>query len=290
MLGFTIGFLEINWVDIFDVFFVSILLYQVYNLMKGSIAIKVFIGFLFLYLIFLLVKAAQMELLTSILGQFMGVGILAIIILFQQEIRKFLLLLGRTQIFSEGDFLQNLKSYWSVNGKYGRHNITPIIEATKTLGGANTGALIVLSKNSELKFFAESGDRLDAVLSKRLLLSIFNKYSPLHDGAAIVYNDRVVAARCILPVTEREVPANYGLRHRAAIGMSENSDTLVIVVSEETGQISIMQNGLATNNISSQELRKAINEYLYEEETSAPSGAKSSSQDAKSVEKNELVS
>jgi uncharacterized protein (TIGR00159 family) len=265
MLGFTIGFLDISWVDVIDVFFVSVLLYQVYNLMKGSIAIKVFVGFLFLYLIFLVVKAARMELLTSILGQFMGVGVLAVIILFQQEMRKFLLLLGRTQFLSEGDFFKNLKSYWSFSGKSNKYNITPIIEAAKTLGGANTGALIVLSKNSGLKFFAESGDILDAELSKRLFLSIFNKYSPLHDGAVIVYNDRIVAARCILPVTEREVPAHFGLRHRAAIGMSENSDTLVVVVSEETGQMSVMRNGAAYNNLSTQELRKAINDYLYED-------------------------
>jgi len=271
MLGFTIGFLDISWVDVIDVFFVSVLLYQVYNLMKGSIAIKVFVGFLFLYLIFLVVKAARMELLTSILGQFMGVGVLAVIILFQQEIRKFLLLLGRTQFLSEGDFFKNLKSYWTFNGKSNKYNITPIIEAAKTLGGANTGALIVLSKNSGLKFFAESGDILDAELSKRLFLSIFNKYSPLHDGAVIVYNDRIVAARCILPVTEREVPAHFGLRHRAAIGMSENSDTLVIVVSEETGQMSAMRNGAAYNNLSTQELRKAINDYLYEGDINAGS-------------------
>jgi len=212
-----------------------------------------------------------MELLTSILGQFMGVGVLAVIILFQQEIRKFLLLLGRTQLFSEGDFFKNLKSYWSFSGKSNKFNITPIIEATKTLGGANTGALIVLSKNSGLKFFAESGDILDAELSKRLLISIFNKYSPLHDGAIIVFNDRIVAARCILPVTEREVPAHFGLRHRAAIGMSENSDTLVIVVSEETGQTSVMRNGAAYNNLSTQELRKAMNDYLYEDDQNAAS-------------------
>ena len=268
-LGFTIGFLDINWVDIIDVFFVSVLLYQVYNLMKGSIAIKVFVGFLFLYLIFLVVKAVRMELLTSILGEFMGVGVLAVIILFQQEIRKFLLLLGRTQLFSEGDFFKNLKSYWSFTGKSKKHNITPIIDATKMLAGTNTGALIVISKNSGLKFFAESGDILDAELSKRLLLSIFNKYSPLHDGAVIVFNDRIVAARCILPVTEREVPAHFGLRHRAAIGMSENSDTLIVVVSEETGQTSVMRNGAAYNNLSTQELRKAVNDYLYEDDDSA---------------------
>ena len=265
ILGFNIGFLEIGWVDIIDIFLFAILLYQVYKLMKGSVAIKVFLGFLVLYLIYLMVKAAEMELISKVLGQFMGVGVLAAIILFQQEIRKFLLLLGRTSIFNEGNLLDNFKSIWSSGGSYQKADVTPLIEAAKTLGGTNTGALIVISKNSELKFFAESGDRMDAVISKRLLMAIFNKYSPLHDGAVIIYNNKIVAARCILPVTEREVPAQFGLRHRAGIGMSENTDALVVAVSEETGQISTMRNGAIFHNLSTQELRKAINEYLYED-------------------------
>lgn len=265
ILGFNIGFLEIGWVDILDIFFVAVLLYQVYKLMKGSVAIKVFLGFLILYLIYLMVNAAQMELLSNILGQFMGVGVIAAIILFQPEIRKFLLLLGRAPIFNEGNIFENFKSIWKSKTGYKRADITPLIEAAKTLGGTNTGALIVLSKNSELKFFAESGDRMDAMISKRLLMAIFNKYSPLHDGAVIIYDNKIIAARCILPVTERDVPAQFGLRHRAAIGMSENTDTLVIVVSEETGQLSTMRNGEIFHNLSTQELRKAINEYLYEE-------------------------
>ncbi len=263
---FEIGFLEVGWVDILDVLFVSLLIYQVYKLMKGSVAIRVFLGFLSLYLIFQVVKASQMELLTIILGEFMGVGVLAVIILFQQEIRKFLLLLGKTTVFEEGKIFKGVKGFWRQNGKDIRSSISPVVEAAKTLGGTNTGALIVFSKNSGLKFYAESGDILDSVISKRLLLSIFNKYSPLHDGAVIVYDGRVVAARCILPVTERDdLPAQYGLRHRAAIGMSETTDSLVIVVSEETGQISAMRDGVAYNNLSTQELRKKINEYLLED-------------------------
>ncbi len=266
ILGFYIGFLEVKWVDVLDIFFVTVLLYQVYKLIRGSIAIKVFLGFLFLYLAFLLVKAANMELLTSILGQFMGVGVLAVIILFQQEIRKFLLILGRTTALNEGNFIRNVR-FWSGNGNLATAEINPLIEAAKTLGGSNTGALIVLSKNSELKFYADSGDRLDATLSKRLLMSIFNKYSPLHDGAVIIYENKIVAARCILPVTERDdIPANLGLRHRAAIGMSEATDVLIIAVSEETGQISTAVDGNLSVNLSPKELRSAINEYLFEDE------------------------
>ena len=263
ILAFKIGFLNIGFKDILDILLVTVLLTQVYKLMRGSVAIKVFIGFLLLYLFYLVVNALQMELLSTILGQFMGVGVLAAIILFQQEIRKFLLLVGKTNIFEEGNFIKNVR-FWSQNGNSKRANITPIVEAVKSLAGSSTGALIVLSSSSPLKFYAESGDEMDSLLSKRLLLAIFNKYSPLHDGAVIVHKDRIVAARCILPVTERDLAAQFGLRHRAGLGMSENTETFVIVVSEETGQISVMRNGEVNHNISSQELRKLINVYLHE--------------------------
>lgn len=263
ILAFQIGFLDISWKDALDILLVTILLSQVYKLMKGSVAIKVFVGFLAIYLIYLVVSALQMELLSTILGQFMGVGVLAVIILFQQEIRKFLLLVGRTNIFEEGKFFTSVR-FWTQTGNIRRANITPIVEAVKSLAGSSTGALIVLSDDSPLKFYAESGDAMDSLLSKRLLLAIFNKYSPLHDGAVIIHKDRIVAARCILPVTEQEVSAQYGLRHRAGLGMSENTETFIIVVSEETGQISAMENGEIMHNISAQELRRQINKYLHE--------------------------
>ena len=249
-LLFKIGFLDIGWVDFIDIALVSLLLFQVYKLMKGSVAVKVFLGFLSLYLIYLVVEAAQMELLSSILGQFMGVGVIAVIILFQQEIRKFLLLIGKTTAFDRENFFKRFS--WRKNNVRS-FNITPVIEAAKTLGGSNTGALIVFSKSSELKFYAESGDIIDAMVSKRLLLSIFNKYSPLHDGAVIIHQGRIKAARCILPVSEKDdLPAHFGLRHRASVGMSEATDTLILVVSEETGQMSITRNGEVYHNLSTQ--------------------------------------
>tara|TARA_R110000868_G_scaffold121812_1_gene322988 strand:- start:76905 stop:77771 length:867 start_codon:yes stop_codon:yes gene_type:complete len=263
-LLFKIGFLDISLVNLIDITLVSILIYQVYKLMRGSVAIKIFLGFLSIYLIYLVVSAAQMELLTIILGQFMGVGVLAAIILFQQEIRKFLLIVGKSSIFSNENLWQELL-FWRKRESQA-FNVTPIIEASKTLSGSSTGALIVLSKNSELKFYAESGDLIDAVVSKRLLVSIFNKYSPLHDGGVIIFNGRVKAARCILPVTEREVPAQFGLRHRAAIGMSEATDSLILIVSEETGQVSLAKNGKILHNLSFQEVREMINNYLTGEE------------------------
>lgn len=266
-LLFKIGFLDISYVDIFDILLVSVLIYNVYKLMRGSVAIRVFLGFLSIYLVYLVVNAVEMELLGNILGQFMQVGVIAVIILFQQEIRKFLLIIGKITVFDEGNFISSLKSIFVRQEDVHWKNITPIIEAMKTLGGSNTGALIVLSKNSELKFYAESGDRMDAIISKRLLISIFNKYSPLHDGAVIIHEGKIIAARCILPVTEKDdLPAQFGLRHRAAIGMSEVTDSLVLVVSEETGQLSSVRNGYVYHNQSTQEMRKIINLYLSESE------------------------
>jgi diadenylate cyclase len=271
ILGFKIGFLDIGMVDVIDILLVTILLSQVYKLMKGSMAIRVFFGFLSLYLIYLVVRAVEMELLSNILGQFMGVGVLAVIILFQQEIRKFLLLVGRTTSFREGQFMKNMRFIMNTT-VVPKMDVSAIVDATKSLGATNTGALIVLSKESELKFYVESGDKLDSVLSKRLLMTIFIKNGPLHDGSVIIHNGRILAARCILPVTDNDdIPAHFGLRHRAAIGMTEATDTLVVVVSEETGQISAVQNGEISHNLSPQELRVTINEYLTEEKKSSES-------------------
>ncbi len=264
ILLFDIGFLKIGWVDVIDILLVSVLLYQVYKLMKGSMAVTIFLGYLFLYLIYLVVDAAGMELVSTILGQFMQVGVIAAIILFQPEIRKFLLLLGKTTDINRDLFRGLLRKKDDLDKK--GFQVNAIIDAVKAMGGSNTGALIVLSKDAELRFYAESGDIIDAKISKRLLLCIFNKYSPLHDGAVIIHHGMIKAARCILPVTEKEdISANLGLRHRAAIGMSEVTDTMIIVVSEETGEISSVRNGNINKNIATPELRKLINRYLFED-------------------------
>lgn len=245
-----------------DIGLVAALLYQIYKLLKGSVAIKIFLGFLSIYLIYLLVGALRMELLSSILGQFMGVGVIAAIIIFAPEIRKFLLLIGRSSLLSDDNTLKNLLFFWKKR-ETSNFNVSPIVDAAKTLAGGNTGALMVISKSTELKFYAESGDILDADLSKRLLVSIFNKYSPLHDGAVIIHGGKIKAARCILPVTEREVPAQFGLRHRAGIGMSEATDAIILIVSEETGQISMAKNGKVLHNLSFQDVREVLNDYLH---------------------------
>lgn len=261
---FKIGFLEVSWVDIIDIGLVSILLYQVYKLIRGSIAVNIFLGILALYLIYLIVRAAQMELLATILGQFMGVGVLAMIILFQPEIRKFLLVIGRSTEFKENIFKSI--SNWR-NSYHDDFDIHQVIEAVKTLKATKTGALIVFSRDVELKFYIETGDPLNAEVTKRLVLSIFNKNSPLHDGAVIIYKGRIKAARCILPVSENDhLPAHFGLRHRAAVGMSEITDTLVLAISEETGRLILARNGKYIRSLKLKQVEKKILDYLHKTE------------------------
>lgn len=265
---FNIGFLEVAWIDFIDIGLVSVLMYQVYKLIKGSIAVNIFLGILALYLIYLIVRAAQMELLASILGQFMGVGVLAMIILFQPEIRKFLLMVGRTTELNRDNFFRSLVN-WR-NRHHDDFDMMQVIEAVKTLKATRTGALIVFSRDAELKPYIETGDSLDAEVSKRLLLSIFNKHTPLHDGAIIIYRGRIKAARCVLPVSEHDhLPTHFGLRHRSAIGMSEITDTLVMAISEETGRLILARNGKFLRGMKLWQVEQKILQYLHNQEPEA---------------------
>ncbi|WP_046246042.1 diadenylate cyclase CdaA [Hymenobacter terrenus] len=255
---FPINFLHFGWIDAADVLLVTVLLYQLYKLLRGSVALNVALGLISFYLLYLVVKATGMELLTKILGQFMSVGVLASIILFQQEIRRFLLSVGKATA------LERVRSWtWGRPIDGPPLSVGPFVEAAKSLSSKYTGALICFTQASDLSAFAESGDRLDAEISKRLLLSIFNKTSPLHDGAVIITNGRIQAARCILPVSENpDVPASLGLRHRAAIGLSEITDAVVLVVSEETGAMSLVRHGVVYRDLATAELRARLNEWL----------------------------
>jgi uncharacterized protein (TIGR00159 family) len=262
---FHIGFLEVSWVDLIDIGLVAVLLYQVYKLIRGSIAVNIFLGILSLYLVYLIVRAAQMELLAKILGQFMGVGVLAMIILFQPEIRKFLLVIGRSAEINRDNIFKSIN-----NLRYGFHDdfdVRQLIEAVKSLKATRTGALIVFSKDTELKFYCETGDYLDADVNKRLILSIFQKTSPLHDGAIIIYKGRIMAARCVLPVSENDhLPPHFGLRHRSAIGMSETTDTLVMAISEESGRLILARNGKFLRGLKLRQVEQKILEYLHNTE------------------------
>jgi diadenylate cyclase len=260
ILLFKIGFLDVTWVDIVDIGLVSVLLYQVYKLIRGSIAVNIFLGVLALYLIYLIVKAAQMELLATILGQFMGVGVLAMIILFQPEIRKFLLVIGGTEF--RDNVLKTLANWRTDQNE--ETDVHQVLEAAKTLKTTKTGALIVFTRDTELKFYAETGEMIDSEVTKGLLLSIFNKYSPLHDGAVIIHKGRIKAARCVLPVSENDhLPPHFGMRHRAAVGMSESTDTLVMAISEETGRLILARNGKFLKALKMKQVEQKILEYLH---------------------------
>ncbi len=265
IFAFKLGFLEVSWVDLIDIALVAVLLYQVYKLIRGSLAVNIFLGILALYLVYLIVRAAQMELLTTILGQFMGVGVLAMIILFQPEIRKFLLLIGRTPDFNRESIFRSFGQLRSEHQE--DFDVSELMEAIKSLKATHTGALMVFSRDIELKFYAETGDPIDAQINKRLLISIFNKTSPLHDGAIIIHKGRIKAARCVLPVSENDhLPPHFGLRHRSALGMSEVTDTLILVISEETGRLILARNGKYVRSLKLKQVEQKILQYLHNEE------------------------
>lgn len=253
------GFIKIELIDIIDVALVGVLIYQAYKLIRGTAALNIFTGIIVSYFIWLVVKALQMELLSAILGQVMGVGVLALIILFQPEIRMFLLRMG-TRYMNSSHHIKLISFFFGAKGKVlGNDELNEITEACRRMSESYTGALIVLAKSSSLDFIVESGDRLDARISRRLIENIFFKNAPMHDGAMVIASFRIAAARCTLPTSENpHIPAHYGMRHRAAIGITEQSDADVVVVSEETGDISFVSNGSIKKMNSITELRLAI--------------------------------
>jgi uncharacterized protein (TIGR00159 family) len=260
VFGLKIGFLELRLIDVIDILLVAYLVYQVYKLIRGSVAQKIFVGIMAIYAVYKVVSSLGMEMLSGLLGQFVGVGGLAALILFQQEIRKILLVIGKSSFISEEGFFRGLLS-----GNPSRDNLQllPVIEAAKSLSHSHSGGLVVFARSTELKFYAETGESLDAVISKGLLLSIFSKTSPLHDGAVIISRGRIKAARCILPVSEnQDLPPNFGLRHRSALGLSEMTDAVILVISEETGQISIAHDGMLEHNLSENDLREKLTTML----------------------------
>jgi uncharacterized protein (TIGR00159 family) len=252
-------FIKIELIDIIDIALVGWLIYQAYKLIRGTAALNIFIGIIVFYFIWLLVRSLRMELLSDILGQVIGVGVLALIILFQQEIRRFLLRLG-TRYMDSGQKLRIVNAlFWSKKKGVSLTLLDELTHACKRMSEKKTGALIVLAKSSSLEFIIETGDRIDAIISRRLIENIFFKNAPLHDGAMVIAEDKIIAARCTLPISENpHIPASFGMRHRAALGITEQSDAVVVVVSEQTGQISYVQNGEIKKMNSINELRLAI--------------------------------
>ena len=253
------AFIHIRLLDIIDIILVALLFYQLYMLIRGTVAFSITMGIAVIYIFWWIVRAMQMELLSTILGSVLGVGVIALIIVFQQEIRRFLIFIGSRYV--EGNRISVEKILNLRLESKPEVKIRSIMKAVMQFSLDKTGALIVIRRRSNLDMYAQTGDVLNAETSSRLFVSIFNKTSPLHDGAVIVENDKVKAARVILPVTEKmDLPPEYGLRHRAGLGISEVTDSLVIIVSEETGQISIAENGILQKNIPSRLLRLKLEE------------------------------
>ena len=253
------AFIHIRLLDIFDIFLVAVLFYQLYMLIRGTVAYSITLGIAAIYIFWWAVRAMQMELLSTILGSVLGVGVIALIIVFQQEIRRFLIFIGSR--YMDGNRISVEKILNIRFESKPQVKIRSIMKAVMQFSLEKTGALIVIGRKSNLDMYAETGDVLNAETSSRLFVSIFNKTSPLHDGAVIVEDDKVKAARVILPVTEKmDLPPEYGLRHRAGLGISEVTDSLVIIVSEETGQISMAENGILQKNIPARILRQKLEE------------------------------
>ncbi len=255
-------FITIRFLDILDILMVAFLLYQLYMLIRGTVAFNIFIGLFVIYLFWLLVRALNMELIDTLMGQFLGVGVLALIVVFQQEIRRFLLLIGTNEQVNK---IMRVDMLFASDKKKEVTNqqLKMLIKACENMARTKTGALIIIPQKSILKDVIRSGEKINARISDALLETIFFKNTPLHDGAVVVVGNRIVAARCILPVSEKQnLDPNLGLRHRAALGITEVTDALAIVVSEERGKISIAEHGEIQKDISVVELGRKLEEVI----------------------------
>lgn len=250
--------LKLTLPDIIDIVLVAIILFQFYKLIKGTAAYSIFIAICIIYLFWIIVKAFKMELMEALLGQVIGVGVIALIVVFQQEIRRFLIVVGNRYIergwFSLDRFFPEVKEKSS-----GPKKAEEIVRAAEAMSIKKTGGLIVIARTSRLDVYSEAGEVLRAIISAELLETIFFKNSPLHDGAVLIEDGLILAARCPLPITDQlNIPNHFGMRHRAAIGITETTDALVVVISEESGHISVADTGKVVEGITPAELRKIL--------------------------------
>jgi uncharacterized protein (TIGR00159 family) len=251
-----LDFINISILDIFDAFLVAVLLYYVYKLIKGTVAVKIFIGIAIVFIMWKLTQLLKMEMLSGLLGTLIGGGVIALIVVFQQEIRKFLLMIGSSNFASRRSFVRQLKFLNTENQDV--TDVASIIRACEHLSKLNTGALIVLEKTNNLDFVRNTGDQMFAKVNIPILESIFFKNSPLHDGAVIIKNNFIIAARVVLPLSSASLPSQYGLRVRAAVGITERTDALCVLVSEETGKISYIKDGIIIIDRTSNEITEMI--------------------------------
>ncbi|WP_299006539.1 diadenylate cyclase CdaA [uncultured Tenacibaculum sp.] len=253
----NLDFIDFSFLDVLDIFLVAVLLFYIYKLLKGTVAINIVIGIAFIFLIWKVTQALNMEMLSGILGYLLSGGVIALIIVFQQEIRKFLLMIGTTNFSTKRGFLNQLKFLKSEI--HSEIDIDTILKACANLSKTQTGALLVIEKTNNLDFLVNTGDKMNALVNEAIIESIFYKNSPLHDGATIIRDNYIVATRVILPVSDStKIPARFGLRHRAAIGVTEKTDAICLLVSEETGEISYIKDGEFVLYKSLEELHKKL--------------------------------
>ncbi|MFY0673633.1 MAG: diadenylate cyclase CdaA [Bacteroidia bacterium] len=259
-----IGFLPFRFLDLLDIILVALMLYVLYKLVKGTIAFNISIGIASIFFIWWLVRSLEMRLVSGILGQFIEVGVIAVLIVFQQEIRRVLLIIGRNAVRAQtGSSWKSLLPWnWDLKDNF-TLNVDEVVKSARRMSSNKTGAIIVISRNSDLKNFTNTGVEMRSLVKSEILTTIFQKTAPLHDGAVIIAANMIVAASCILPVSQsRELPRNYGTRHRAAIGLTEQTDAICIVVSEETGSISYSVDGRIYSYLTPEELQKNLDRLL----------------------------
>lgn len=245
--------------QLLDILAVAIILYQLYRLTRGTAAIRIFIGVLAIYLVYQIVDALEMRMLAEIMGQFIGVGVIALLIVFQQELRQFLLLIGNRQFMgSAPKWLQK----WLGRAGHSDSNLSPWTELKEGLEECRRrqlGALVVIPRAADPSTVATGWSAVDAQLSAALIVALFEKASPLHDGAACIDRNRIRWAGGILPVSGRmDLPSQCGTRHRAAVGISEQTDAVVLVVSEETGSLSFVHEGRLDQGVSFDRLSERL--------------------------------
>ena len=257
-------FVDFSFVDIIDILLVALLLFYMYKLVKGTVAINIFIGIVIVYLIWKLTDLLNMDVLSNLLGKFISVGFFALIVVFQQEIRKFLLLLGSTNFTNRRNVVRYFK-FLNQNKDSSNLDINVLINSCSEMSKRKTGAIIVLQRSNTLDFTLNESNITQIKLTPQVLETIFFKNSPLHDGAIIIENNQITATRVILPVSDSsDVPSRYGLRHRAALGISEKTDSLIIVISEQTGKLVYVKNGEFIKINSTSELKEKLIQDLNE--------------------------
>ena len=252
------GFLHMTIADLLDIFLMALVIYVIFRWIRGSSAMSIFLVVVSLYVVRVVASALGMKMITTMMETVLDVGLLALVVLFQPEIRRFLITLGNR--YKGKRFIAGLLSRGS-GKKLSSETVNEVSEAIRSMSESRTGALIVIPNEIPLYDIMATGDKVDARVSRRLIMNIFFKNSPLHDGAMIIEGGRIAAARCTLPITEKmDLPASYGMRHKAAIGVSEQTDADVLVVSEETGAVSYVRSGVVKPIANINELKLILDE------------------------------